>query len=169
MIPGSGTEGLSPDSRSSAGGWRLTCTRIPWYTHSQKSSRAHRNTDWKRSSSIPGNQLFTRKDSGKKGSGRQRQKSPMEADSPAPSKGARPEPGPNSPRLSPPSEPKERWGTKQTKSQWTDCSSDHCGARSAPTSAAAPEQRLSGAGKGTRQQCWPRSQAPRLCLQPYQV
>lgn len=84
-------------------------------------------------------------------------------------KGARPEPGPNSPWLSPPSEPKERWGTKQTKSQWTDCSSDHCGARSAPTSAAAPEQRLSGAGKGTRQQCWPRSQAPRLCLQPYQV
>lgn len=48
---------------------RLTWTRIPWYTHSQKSSRAHRNTDWKRSSSIPGNQLFTRKDRGKNGSG----------------------------------------------------------------------------------------------------
>lgn len=42
---------------------------MPWYTHSQKSSRAHRNADWKRSSSMPGNQLLTRKDSGKKGSG----------------------------------------------------------------------------------------------------
>jgi hypothetical protein len=50
----------------------LTWTRIPWYAHSQKSSKAHRNNDWKRSSSIPGNQLFTRKDRGKNGSKGQR-------------------------------------------------------------------------------------------------
>lgn len=62
---------LSPSRTTSGGRWpagrrhtssaRLTCTRMPWYTHSQKSSRAHRNADWKRSSSMPGNQLLTRK------------------------------------------------------------------------------------------------------------
>lgn len=57
--------------KGGSGGWP-TWTRIPWYTHSQKSSKEHRNIDWKRSSSIPGNQLFTRKERGKNGSGRQK-------------------------------------------------------------------------------------------------
>ena len=45
-----------------------TWTRIPWYTQSQKSSRAQRNRAWKKASRVPGNQLFTRNDNGKKGS-----------------------------------------------------------------------------------------------------